>query len=61
MKEFLLQEFAGLMIYGSQALVLYFAIRKLAILYAAKQLEKRFTNSVVKPGGFGDTRNERAS
>lgn len=63
MKEFLAQYLLNLWIYGSQAMILYFAGRKLVVLYAAKQIEKRFTRqgNVSRALGLDDIRNERSA
>ena len=61
MRQFMLQEFAGIVMYGPQALVLYFMVRKTAIFYAAKQVEKKISQiGGAVAGGFDRVRNERA-
>ena len=62
MREFLLQEFAGLVIYGSQALVLYFAVRRAATIYAANKLTSQIENqaNALNYHGVSDSRQRRA-
>lgn len=66
-KQFLAQYFFNLWVYGSQAMILFFAGRKLVTLYAANKIGKRLADDrlIAERGATAmrnpDLRGERAT